>query len=277
MDRQTEHIDELVEGYALRALPPDEYQRVEQHAAVCPPCRQQLRQTEDAAQYLAFATPAVAPPARCKMRVMEKIAREQFLATPSKPRRTVGSSPIWAAFAAVTLVLGMWSVSLQRDLSRTRAELAQAQSERDAEQTAMAQMQAQIALAQTERDTMQTQIAQLAGVETALQGDEVTRALQGQGVAADAVAVTYMKPGVNQALLVAKNLPPLPADKTYQVWVARDDHQQPLTTFKPVADETYVMIAPPEPMDTYTAIMVTVENTAGAQTPSDETVLAGRL
>lgn len=277
MDRQTEHIEELVEGYALRALAPDEYQQVEQHVAVCPPCRQQLRQTQDAAHFLAFAAPAVAPPPRCKTRVLDKIAREQFLATPSRPRRTIGVAPVWAAFAAVTLMLGMWSMTLQRDLSRTRSQLAQLQTERNTEQTAMAQMQAQIGLAQGERDVMQTQLAQLAGVETALQGEEVTRTLQGQGDAASAVAVTYMKPGVNTALLVAKNLPALPADKTYQVWVARNDLQQPLITFKPAGRETYVTIAPPEPMDTYTEIMVTIENAAGARTPSAETVLAGRL
>jgi hypothetical protein len=86
-----------------------------------------------------------------------------------------------------------------------------------------------------------------------------------------------MRPGHNQATLVVHNLPEPPAGKAYQVWVAREGLQQPLTTFVPTKSTWAVVISPPEPMDRYKWIMVTVENEGGAQQPSKETVLAGNL
>jgi len=253
MKMHTEHIEDLVEGYALGALEPGERVHVEAHAAECPPCERQLRSTEATAHMLAFAAQPIAPPSRCKRRIMEKLEREQFLSTPTRRARTRLSSSTWTAFAAVTLLMmtGMWTFNTQRQLTRMRDEIVSTKAQ---------------------LTTMNAQMTELSELLTTA---EAVRSLRGRDV--QAVGKTYMKPGSNQAVLVISGLEPLPPGKTYQVWVAREGLQQPLSVFSPQQSTSYVEITPPEPMDRYKAIMVTIENSGGATTPSDQTVLEGDL
>ncbi|MDP9310925.1 MAG: anti-sigma factor [Chloroflexota bacterium] len=264
MEMHAEHIEELAEGYALGALAPGERVRVEQHIAACPPCKRHIDSVEDTTHMLAFVATPVAPPPRCKLKLMEKVAREQFLQTPTRRSRTVNAMSMWAAVATVAFIMsGAWSMRLQQQLS----EVTGAQN----------QIQGQLASMQTERATMTAQIAQLTTLESVVAAAEAVRSLHGAGSAANASAKTYMTPGKNEAVLIVHNLPQLPPGKIYQVWVARPELQQPLTMFNPVDTTEPVPLQPPEPMDSYNWIMVTIEDAAGAQQPSKDTVLFGEL
>lgn len=259
MDMQTEHIHDLAEGYALGALDLRERTTVEQHLAVCPPCAQQIRSLEETVHLLGFAAVAIAPPPRCKRNVLDKIEREQFLAQPTRRTRVNTALGVWASFATVALVLmSMYSFATQR-------ELDQAASARQTAEATIAEMRAQL-------DDHE-------GLDLALADGQVMCVLKGQGSLAQAKAACLMQPGKNEAYLVVKGLAPLPPGKVYQVWVARPDHQQRLTGFVPDPNRKAMLVklAPPEPMDRYQQIMVTVEDTPSAPTPSTQTVLAGDL
>lgn len=259
MDMQTEHIHDLAEGYALGALELGERNAVEQHLAVCPPCAQQIRSLEETVHFLAFTAAAVAPPVRCKRNVLEKIEREEFLARPTRRSRANTALGVWASFATVALVLmSMYSFSARRDLKRALADTAAAE--------------ATVA-------EMQTQLAEYEGLDLAIADGQVMRTLNGQGSSEAAKASFLMQPGKNEAYLVMKGLEPLPAGKVYQVWVAREGVQQPLTIFvpDPARKAMFVKIVPPEPMDRYKEIMVTIEDDPNDQRPSPQTVLAGNI
>lgn len=264
----SEHVDDLIDEYALGALDDHDLERVARHVQVCPPCRRQAWQAEDAFHLLALSVTPLSPPARCKARLLATIDRAQFLATPTpRPRRVTTRAALWPAFgalAALLLVL-VWAVQLQREVSSMRRSTALAQTT--------------IATVQRENATMRAQLASFSELERLAAQAAAVRRLQGIGVGGSAWAETYMTPGKNEAVLVAHRLPPLPPDKVYQVWVARDSHQQPLTTFTVNNSDLPVMveIAPPEPMDRYEEIMVTVEPAGGATRPSSQTVLAGKL
>jgi anti-sigma-K factor RskA len=263
----TQHIDDQAEAYALGILDSPDREMVEQHLEVCPPCRNQVRGVEESAHLLGFAAPPVAPPSRCKARIMEKIERERFLATPTRRQRGPVRAALWANLAAVAalMLLGVWSINLQRKMSQleSRAELTQSQ----------------VATVSTENAVLRAQLTEYREFDTVMARSAAVRYLEGMGPAADASAETYMTPGENTALLVVRNLPALPDGKVYQVWVARSSEQQPLSTFDVDAPDQLVKlkIAPPEPMDRYSEIMVTIEDAGGASAPSDETVLAGNL
>lgn len=250
MHTEHEHLEDLIEGYALGALEPAERSLVDEHMAVCPPCRKQIRHTSDIAHMLGLLAAPVAPPSHCKRKILEKIEREQFLHTPTRRSRSAPPLMTWAAIAAMILfmVTGGWGFSLQRQVLRMNGDMARARDEIAELQEMLAEVQA-------------------------------VRPLKGEGQASYAAANTFMKPGSNKALLVIRNLPPLKAGQTYQVWVARDGVQQPLTTFNPPpADDTMrIAVTPPEPMDTYKWIMVTVEEAGGSDHPSKEQVLFGDL
>lgn len=258
MDMQTEHIDDLIAGYALGALDETERARCEQHTAVCPPCRQEANATHEIAQMLAFTAAAVPPPISCKRKLLSKIEREQFLAAPTRRPRTQPSIATWMAFASFALLMmtGGWGMSLQRQLTQTRASLASLSAE---------------------AQTMRTQIAESPRIEAAFRNTETIRVLQPQGKIVSCGAKTYMKTGENDAMLVVWGLPRLEEGKVYKIWVAREDQQQPLTAFAEAESTHMISISPPEPMDRYQNIMITVEDDPAVTQPSEETVLLGDL
>jgi len=262
----TEHIDDLVEGYALNALEQGERSQVEQHIAICPPCRQMVVKLEETVHMLGFAAVAAAPSISCKRRVLERIERGQFLATPTRRSRVPGwAMSAWASVATLALVvMSMVALTSQRQITATRGELNAMRAEVDAMRAEAGALRSQVA----ERSVLD---------DLLINGAE--RRLTGAGPLPEARAICLMKPGQNEALLLLAGLPPLPAGKAYQAWVAKGDEQAPLAVFTPTPDAPtmQVKITPPRPMDYYEAIMVTVEDAPGAQQPSDETVLLGEL
>ncbi len=256
---QTEHIEEFAEAYALGALDQMERSRVEQHADACPACRQLLMRAEDTAHLLAFAAAPVTPPVHCKRKVLERVEQERFLTRPTRRRRVWLPHVAWTTVAMLALLLafgGVWAFNMQRQLAHLRTEVAQRQAE---------------------VELMRTSIAQFVGLDHTMSKAEAVLSLEGQGMAAEATAKMYMNPDSNKAVLEIMGLPRLPAGQIYQVWAARDGVQHPLQVFS--ASETVVRfeIEPPEPMDRYEWIMVTIEGANGATQPSGQTVLVGNL
>lgn len=260
MDMQTEHIDDLVEGYALGALDVTDRTWVEHHAAECPPCEQQIRTAEETAHFLSFAAAPVVPPLTCKRKLLERLERERFLSSPGRRGRAALPLATWATVATVTLLVltGAWGMRMQNQLTQAQTELA---------------------LAQNEIGKMRTQMTQFASYDETIAQADAVRELQGMGAATGAQAKAYMTPGQNEALLVISGLPPLPANQFYKVWVARDTEQAPLNAFnlEQAQSAARIAIRPPRPMDWYTAIMVTVETDPNTTTPSNTTVLQGNL
>lgn len=254
---QTEHIDDLIAGYALNALDEAERVRCEQHTAICPPCQQEAAAARETAQMLGFVAAAVPPPLTCKRKLFEKIEREQFLATPARRQRPRPAIATWVAALSVALLVltGGWGLSLQQQLAQARREL---EAER------------------AEMQPMRTQIAQYASLNSLFRDPEVIRTLQSLDQPS-AGAKTFMRSGANDATLVVWGLPKLPPGKVYKVWVARGDQQQPLDSFEQTEPTMFLHIAPPEPMDRYKNIMITIEDDPSATKPSDQTVLLGEL
>jgi anti-sigma factor RsiW len=256
---QTEHITESVEAYALGALDEAERAHVERHIKDCPACRRRLNKAEETAHMLAFVPQPVEPPIRCKRKVLARVEQDALLSKPIRGSRFRPSLPVWSGLAAMLLVMVLgagWTIRLQREVERLRAENTQQQAE---------------------MNQMRTSVAQFNMMDSILANAEAMRELHGEGPAESAVARTYMKPGDNRAVLEVHNLPPLPEGKVYQVWVARPNLQEPLTAFRVAGSFERYMIEPPEPMDTYNWIMVTVEDAGNSSQPSETIVLAGDL
>ena len=72
-------------------------------------------------------------------------------------------------------------------------------------------------------------------------------------------------------------LPKLASGKVYKVWVAHGSQQQPLQVFDEAMKTEAIQIVPPQPIDQYQQIMITVEDDPNAQQPSANAVLLGGL
>jgi anti-sigma-K factor RskA len=117
-------VEQLLAGYALDALAPDEAALAEralvEHVPECSRCRRALAEYEALAGDLALAAPPVAPPAGLH-RSLLRAARRSVLS-----RRPVRSSapPRWLGAAAAVLVLvalAGWNLALAGRLERAEA------------------------------------------------------------------------------------------------------------------------------------------------------------
>lgn len=80
-------------------------------------------------------------------------------------------------------------------------------------------------------------------------------------------------------VFMAGGLKPLPADKTYELWLVPKLGKAPVPAglFQPNADHGATVVLPPVPADTQVErFMVTVEPAHGSETPSFPIVMQGR-
>ena len=115
-------VHDLTAGYALDALDPDERARYEEHLASCERCREELQEFWHVAGALGRAAGGPTPPASLRERILEQARDERPNVVPL--RRRV-AAPVLASAAAVAAVvavaLGIWSLSLSRDLDHANS------------------------------------------------------------------------------------------------------------------------------------------------------------
>ena len=81
-------------------------------------------------------------------------------------------------------------------------------------------------------------------------------------------------------VFTASNLPPLPAGRVYQLWVASPDGQRMsagLLTWTDKAGNGYTLIKCPETLSRWQSFGVTEEPSGGSQTPTGSRLLGGPI
>jgi anti-sigma-K factor RskA len=79
----------------------------------------------------------------------------------------------------------------------------------------------------------------------------------------------------NQIILVARNLPSVPEDKTCQIWVIKGDVPKSSGLFQPDGNGTATPIT--NPITKADVIAVTVEPSGGSKKPTSDPVLLANL
>jgi anti-sigma-K factor RskA len=98
--------------------------------------------------------------------------------------------------------------------------------------------------------------------------------LEGSGVADEVRAEVVVLEG-GRAILMAENIPPVPEDRTMQIWVIENDNPQPGGLFEP--DDKMVAAAITHPLRGADAIAVTVEPEGGSRKPTSHPMLTAKL
>lgn len=116
---------ELTAAYALDALDAEERQAYETHLATCARCRDELQSFWRVSGSLAHAAAGPPPPPELRGRILDAARAERPNVVPLRPRWTRRVAAPAAAVAAVAAVaLGVWGVSVSRELDAARQELA---------------------------------------------------------------------------------------------------------------------------------------------------------
>ena len=266
-----EQFGEDLALYALDALTGEERAALEKHLATCAECKLELEQLRGDSALLAMSTVGPKPPARSRQRLLDAVAKEVKVPilspqsaradkdgalsgrTSSANRRPWWGWMGWAATAAVIVfAASLWKENLALKQTVASASSKVAQSNRELEEIR------RIAAPIIEP---QAQVVTLVAAKTAPQP-------QGKAF--------YLK-NRSSLVFVATNMPALPAQKAYELWlIPTSGAPIPAGVFKPNAHGSATVINPPLPSGAEAkAFAITVENEAGASTPTMPILMVG--
>ncbi|MBF1999167.1 MAG: anti-sigma factor [Synechococcales cyanobacterium M58_A2018_015] len=205
-----DHWQDLIAGYALGNLSPEEAETVQRLLTEHPELRSEIEQLQEALALMPYALPDHEPPASLREAILSAAQADVapprlFQDAPPQPsRRLCPHRSLWlgigSAVAALTvLALGIDNYRLRQTALADRAVIA----------------------------TLQQPGAQL----YTLEGTENAAAASGSIVVA---------PDQGQLLIVAQNLPPLPSGQVYRLWATSARSAEPAYCgqFNTTADAT---------------------------------------
>jgi len=259
-----EHFDELAAVYALGALDGPELETFLAHLRTgCAECERLLAEDEDTLLRAAgeWATP---PPADVKRALLARIDGPVSASAPVPARRTG-----WLAIASgMALAAGIAALAVGAALrAQHAAELARVEREAEALRTDLANIE-------REAQGLRTDLASEREVR-ALLDDPATRFVRLGGLPpspkAEARVAWHPQKG---GIFLARDLPPAPAGKAYELWTIAGGKPRPAGVFKVDANGVGRVKVPPfqdAPVDVFA---VTLEPEAGVPAPTGAMYLA---
>ena len=210
--------------YAVGSLDLPERMALDSHLEECPACRRELEQLRGDFSLLALAASGPKPPGRSRQRLLAAITKEPRRLPAIRQRRGFSWMLGWIATAALVILsfgLAVQNGALHRDLDNLKARYANQQSEMQQAKEVMA--------------TLLDPEAQRVTLVAA------KNAPQPQGKA------IYQRRS-RSLIFLASNLPPLPAEKIYELWLI-PSNGSPIAAglFKPDARGSATVVNPPLP------------------------------
>jgi len=253
-----ERFEDLKDAYVLGALPEEERLSLEEYLAAHPERQAEIDELRAVAGLLAFCPQEQEPSPELRSRVMEVVEAEA-------ETRGVGRRSTFARIgdylsvrslalgAAVLLVIGLlsWNVLLQGQVEDLQGKVQNTQGR-------MQNLQGKVEDARDQRQIQPSRTIELEG------------SWADQGVDAEVASIDK-----NQIILVAKNTPSVPEDRTCQIWVINNDVPKPSGHFQPDRNMTATPIT--NSISKADVIAVTVEPAGGSEKPTSDPVLLAEL
>jgi anti-sigma-K factor RskA len=232
-------FDEVKDAYVLGALPEQERRELEEYLAAHPERQAEIDELGNVASLLALSPPEQEPSPELRRSIMAVVEAQR---PPARTRswlagvRELLSVRNLALGAAALLVIGLFSWNM----------------------------------------LLQGQVKDLQGQVASLQDSQQSRmvALAGTGAAQRAEAEVILLKD-HKAVLMAEDMPRVPENKTYQIWVIEDDVPQPSGLFE--ADGDTVAAVVEKPLDEDDVIAITIEPNGGSQQPTTDPMLTAKL
>ncbi len=279
-----EQLRELASLHALGVLSVEERAELAAAMAADADLAAEVRQLEDTAGALGGVVAQIDPPARLRARVLAVAGIEpeaagtpgvagmtpRGTAAPAPARATSRALPGWLAAAAALVLasaLGLWALQLRSTLDAVNARVERAEAE-------VVRIQRTVDEAQQQTRVLQANNAVLFAPDT-LRVD-----LAGEGPAPGSTARAFMSR--HSGLVFAANqLPVLPADKVYQLWVVpQGDAPVPISAGLLAPDPSghaSLFFPMPANVPLAAALAVTVEPAGGVPAPTGARVLLGAV
>ena len=255
-------VREQLPAYAIGALDSDERAAVESHLRGCAACAAELATMYPVASALAQIVPQHDPPAALRARVLAAAAGRQSAASRRSPAASWAPWLAAAAMLVVAIGLAGYAGSLRRRISRLESQLAAALLRvEDGER--------RVNVALRVADDSRNRLSIVAA-------PDVRRIdLAGQRAAPAAAARAFWSPS-RGVVLVAANLPPLPAGRTYQVWFVTANAKVSVGLLKPdPAGRADTIVTDAANLPSPAAVAFTQEPDGGVPQPTGDMYLVG--
>ena len=235
--------------YALGVLKGNDLVDLEKHLADCPACRRELEQLRGDMALMALSAAGPAPPKRSEQRLMDAIRQEPrgVRARELRPKRSWFGALGWLTAAVMAAgVFWFW-----RQSDRMALQLASLQNKFSSQQIELTRAHEVVA-------TLTATDAQVINVV------EPNTPPQPQGKA------IYVRDR-SSLVLIASNMPVLPPQKAYELWLIPASGAAPIPAgvFKPDARGNATVVNPPLPPGIEAkAFAITIEPEQGSSTPT---------
>jgi anti-sigma-K factor RskA len=246
-----QHVDELIDLYALGALEPGEQAAVGEHLDECPRCRARLEEAKQLVMMFAWTPDQHDPPPALRDKVMQRMGHLQR--AEGRTRRSWWerlalpqwfSSPrlVLSGVAMLLLALLGWRVTqLQGQVTTLRAQLSEQQS---------------LVAVLYEPDTRIIPLV----------ASDDPNATQGY---------LLFDPERERAVIKSTALAALPQDKTYQLWLIAGDQPESVGLLN--SGQAAISIAAQRPISQYQAFGITVEPAGGSAQPTTTPIILTTL
>jgi hypothetical protein len=241
-----EEVADLATAVVLDAAEPAEARRVERHLNACPACARSVDELRTTAAVLGSALPQVEPPAHLRDRVLAA-------AVAARPEPRLTTRWAWGALAAsivISLFSLAWIATLQRQVASLESEVSAA----------------------SERAARYDSVVQLLGSRQVVR--QLTPAVQTMS----AGGMVYLDPASGSGMVAIHDLPQPPAGRAWQLWFLRgNDRFSGGMLWPDQRGNCYATVAVPPDVDSFDAIGVTEEPSAGSAWPTSPRVITAKL
>lgn len=230
------HPHELLSAFALGVLDAEEVRQIQAHLDDCIDCRNDADSWSAMIALLPFSSEARQPPAYVKRRLFALLDVSEGPSVQATPLREAQPSRWSRGFMIGALVVvTLFCVGFAFSMFRMQNELAHRNR------------------------------------QVQLMSNAVSYHLEVKPPLAN--ATLYMQPGQTHTLLIVRVLNPLPPGHSYQLWLAKANILLPVMTLNEEDGLMMADIEVPAPLNTYDAMMITVEPETGSSQPSSQTVM----
>jgi anti-sigma-K factor RskA len=270
-----EQLENLLAGYVLGDLTPEEAAQVKQLLEHNPDLLIDLQRLQSTLALLPLALPVTSPPQQLETRILQAAAAEKSAAIPpaaKSPKLIKGHPWKWAGAIAALIIatLGIETYRLHQKLAATELENHRLHQQLLTAQTTLDRIR-QTELATTRKELFRYQQA----VNLLRQPKNRFLTLIGTNPKLQSSGSLVMIPTRSAALLVLRDVAPLPKGKVYRLWALVDGQKVTCGDFKPNDRGEVFLELPLDKWVETTEVVVTIEPDRALPMPVGEMVITG--
>ncbi len=236
---QDEQLDELMAGYVLGNLSPEEAKTLEKILDTRPDKVLEMYRLQETLDLLPYGLPLTPAPAHLNESILKLTQKKSF-----KLGFMPGIHQLWQK--KVSIIFALILAGLTWSNYRLRQELSLAQAETSYQKDLVSMLQ-----------NPKTHLVSLRGVD----------------MASSAAGSIVMTPGEPKSVLILQNLPTLPEGMYYKLWCISDGKKIPSEQFNAGENGRVLTKVPTPSADQVTGIVITLEQ----GTPSDNVTTPGPM